>query len=81
MQSKGLSKAQVTVLNTIDPDKLFVGCKCNSVYPDNGMWYPCTILKEIIPTQEDEQKMLETGDFRLLQNKYSVKYFNEDLEK
>ena len=36
------------------------------------MWSACTVRKVIMPSQDDELKMLETGDFRLLQNKYQV---------
>ena len=30
---------------------------------------------------EDEQKMLETGDFRDLQNKYLVRFHNKEVDK
>ena len=54
------------MLKAVDPTFLFVGAKCNSVCPSDGMWYPCKIEKVFVPTQEDEEKMVETGDFRLL---------------
>ena len=44
------------------------------------MWYPCKIIKEIPPTAEDEQTMLETGDFRVLQNKYVVAFTGEEVQ-
>lgn len=64
----------ITILKPLTSDHLFPGALCNSVCPQNGVWYPCTIEREIAATVEDEQQMLETGDFRALQNKYAVKF-------
>jgi len=50
MQAKSVSKKFITVLNTVNTAELFVGAQCISVYPDNGMWYPCSIEREILPT-------------------------------
>ena len=54
------------MLNSVDHGILFVGAKCNAVCPNDGMWYPCKIEKILLPSQEDEERMLESGDFRLL---------------
>jgi hypothetical protein len=73
-QEKSVPKSQITILKQLSTSDLFVGAHCNSVCGLNGMWFPCVIEKEIIPSQADEMQMLETGDFRLLQNKYQVKF-------
>ena len=59
-------KSHITVLNTLEPEMIFVGAICSSVFPETGMWQICTIDRVIPPTQEDEMLMLETGDFRIL---------------
>ena len=61
-----MSKKFVNILNSVDPSLLFIGAKCNSVCPTDGMWYPCLIEKVLVATEEDEEKMLLTGDFRAL---------------
>ena len=65
-QEKGVKKCFITLLTALNPADLFVGAQCNSVRQSNGMWFPCQIEREIVPSAEDEQQMLETGDFRLL---------------
>jgi len=54
------------VLKIVEAHDLFIGAKCNAINSATGMWMPCTIDKVILPTQDDEMKMLETGDFRCL---------------
>ena len=68
-------------MNSISPSEVFVGAKCNSVCPENGMWFPCIIEKVISASQESEEKIIETGDFRSLQNKYVVKFDDDKLLK
>ena len=64
----------MTVLSTLAPSDVFVGAQASTLKISDGMWHPCTIEKEILPSAEDEQQMLETGDFRCLQNKYVVRF-------
>ena len=50
MQAKSMHKSMITVLNSISSNDLFIGAKCISVCPENGMWFPCTIEKIILAT-------------------------------
>ena len=38
IQSKNICKSNITVLNTLDPDIIFVGAVCSSVFPETGIW-------------------------------------------
>ena len=53
-QEKEVKKTFITILQPTDPSTLFIGANCNSVCATNGMWFPCVIEREIVPTQEDE---------------------------
>lgn len=53
-QDKFVRKTNITILQQTDPSTLFIGAHCNSVCATNGMWFPCVIEREILPTQEDE---------------------------
>jgi len=43
-------KSHITVLNTLEPEMIFVGAICSSVFPETGMWQICTIDRVIPPT-------------------------------
>ena len=53
-QEKDVKKCFITLLKPLNPSDLFVGAQCNSIRQTNGMWFPCQIEREIIPSAEDE---------------------------
>ena len=79
LRQKDFAKENMSMINTIDSKDVFGGALCEGICPQDGQWYECSILREINPTTDDEQKMLETGDSRLMLTKFVVRFRDDSV--
>ena len=56
-----LPKERITILPIIDPEDLFEGANCSSVYPSDGMWYEAVVERKL---NEDEAEQFAANDLR-----------------